>query len=74
MLSNDDPAIAARNTSILRPLTPHATRAARACAICVAATKKRNNMFSNWIYRGMPTIVLLIIAGIIEFMAVRAFA
>ena len=31
-------------------------------------------MFSNWIYRGMPTIVLLFVAGIIEFMAIRAFA
>jgi hypothetical protein len=30
-------------------------------------------MFSNRIYRGLPTIVLLIVAAIIEFMAVRAF-
>jgi hypothetical protein len=31
-------------------------------------------MFSNRIYRGMPTIVLLVVAAIIEFMAIRAFA
>jgi hypothetical protein len=30
-------------------------------------------MFSNRIYRGLPTIVLLIVVAIIEFLAVRAF-
>jgi hypothetical protein len=31
-------------------------------------------MFSNMIYRGMPTIALLVVAAIIEFMAMHAFA
>jgi hypothetical protein len=31
-------------------------------------------MFSNRIYRGMPTIVLLVVAGLIEFLAIYAFA
>lgn len=30
-------------------------------------------MFSNRIYRGMPTIVLLVIAGLIQLLAISAF-
>ena len=51
---------------------PEIDRVARANARSVAA--KRNNMFRNRIYRGMPTIVLLVVAGIIEFLAMYAFA
>jgi hypothetical protein len=45
---------------------------ARAGARSVAA--KRNNMFTNLLYRGMPTIVFLVVAAIIEFLAIHAFA
>jgi hypothetical protein len=47
-------------------------RAARASARCAAVQRKY--VFSNRIYRGMPAIVLLVVVGIIEFMAIRAFA
>ena len=54
------------------PITSHQiNRAASASTSSVAV--KRNNMFRNRIYRGVPTIVLLVVAGIIEFMAIHAF-
>lgn len=31
-------------------------------------------MLKDRIYRGMPTVVLLVVAGIIQFLAVCAFA
>ena len=31
-------------------------------------------MFVKWIYRGLPTVVLLIVAAIIQFFAISAFA
>lgn len=31
-------------------------------------------MFANRIYRGMPTIMLFVVAAIIEFFAIHAFA
>jgi hypothetical protein len=51
---------------------PKINRVARAGARSVAA--KRNNMFTNLLYRGMPTFVFLVVAAIIEFLAIHAFA
>jgi len=31
-------------------------------------------MFTNLLYRGMPTIVFLVVAAIIEFLAIHAYA
>ena len=72
MQSNDDLAFACQKSIRSFPLSHQFNRAAWASARSVAV--KRNNMFSNRIYRGMPTIVLLVVAGIIEFLAIYAFA
>lgn len=72
MLTHDDPAHVRRKTSIPPLLhTKIHSRGAGRRALC--RSQKRNNMFSNWIYRGMPTVVLLLVAGVVEFMAIRAF-
>jgi hypothetical protein len=42
---------------------------ARRCRIRIGA-----NMFIKRIYRGLPTIVLLVVAALIEFLAINAFA
>jgi hypothetical protein len=74
MLSNDDPAIARQEDVDSSTPSHHKSLARHGSARYVSQPRKRNYMFSNWIYRGMPTIVLLVVAGIIEFIAIRAFA
>lgn len=53
------------------PHHPLRNRAARASVTFDAVI--RNYVFRNRIYRGMPTIVLLVVVGIIQFLAVYAF-
>jgi hypothetical protein len=55
-------------------LSPHNQTHGVGTAVSALAAIKRNDMFKNWIFRGMPTIVLLVVAGIIEILAIHAFA